>query len=266
MDTTKAQQSAFNDALVAPGNRLKIGKCNYRLSSIIKSNEPTLQVVLDALKLAPFYKAFQITVEVQEIYMQEFWATVSIHHTSLRFKMNNKSYTLNLENLRDMLQICPKLPVRTTKDLKSLSLDELIGNLKVYEMIIKKDSEIVKTKVERKSIALKAKKESSNKECLTSGSEDEESRDDKNGKSDRKCFRCGDPNHFIGECPKPPKDKNQRAFVRDPWSYSSEEDDEKVKDETWLVASSDVCSESSYFSDENSSIDDLALDNEYDKI
>ncbi|GJX80347.1 retrovirus-related pol polyprotein from transposon TNT 1-94 [Tanacetum coccineum] len=36
------------------------------------------------------------------------------------------------------------------------------------------------------------------------------SRDDKNGKGDRKCFRCGDPNHLIGECPKPPKDKNQR--------------------------------------------------------
>nr|GEW31523.1 zf-CCHC domain-containing protein/UBN2 domain-containing protein [Tanacetum cinerariifolium] len=41
------------------------------------------------------------------------------------------------------------------------------------------------------------------------------SRDDKNGKSDRKFFRCGDPNHLIGECPKPPKDKNQRAFVRE---------------------------------------------------
>nr|GEV31987.1 hypothetical protein [Tanacetum cinerariifolium] len=25
-------------------------------------------------------------------------------------------------------------------------------------------------------------------------------RDDKKGKSDRKCFRCGDPNHLIGEC------------------------------------------------------------------
>ncbi|GKF63222.1 zf-CCHC domain-containing protein [Tanacetum coccineum] len=111
-------------------------------------------------------------------------------------------------------------------------------------MIIKKDSKIVKAKGKRKSIALKAKKESSDEECSTSGSEDEEyamvvrdfkkffkrrgrfmrqprndkktfrrSRDDKNGKSDRKCFRCGDPNHLIGECPKPPKDKNQRAFV-----------------------------------------------------
>nr|GEY48093.1 hypothetical protein [Tanacetum cinerariifolium] len=110
MDTTKAQQIALDDALVAPANRLKIGKCNHRLSSTLKSNEPTLQVVLDALKLTPFYKASQINANVLEIYMQEFWATVSIHHTSLRFKMNDKSHTLNLENFRDMLQICPKLP------------------------------------------------------------------------------------------------------------------------------------------------------------
>ncbi|GJY93231.1 retrovirus-related pol polyprotein from transposon TNT 1-94 [Tanacetum coccineum] len=59
------------------------------------------------------------------------------------------------------------------EDLTSLSLDELIRNLKVHEMIIKKDSEIVKAKVKRKSIALKAKKESSDEECSTSGSEDE---------------------------------------------------------------------------------------------
>ncbi|GJS94156.1 zf-CCHC domain-containing protein [Tanacetum coccineum] len=164
--------------------------------------------------------------------------------------------------------------IEESKDLTSLSLDELIGNLK-------------------------DKKESSDEECSTCGSEDEEyamavrdfkkffkrrgrfvrqpqndkrtfqrSRDDKNGKSDRKCFRCGDLNHLIGECPKPPKDKNQRAFVGGSWSDSSGEDDEKVKDETCLVAhaSSEVCSESSYFSDENSSIDDLALDNEYDKL
>nr|GEW07199.1 retrovirus-related Pol polyprotein from transposon TNT 1-94 [Tanacetum cinerariifolium]GEW09713.1 retrovirus-related Pol polyprotein from transposon TNT 1-94 [Tanacetum cinerariifolium] len=41
-------------------------------------------------------------------------------------------------------------------------------------MITKKDSEIVKAKVERKFLALKAKKESSDEACLTFGSEDEE--------------------------------------------------------------------------------------------
>ncbi|GJV53422.1 hypothetical protein Tco_1449163, partial [Tanacetum coccineum] len=60
---------------VAPANRLKIGKSNLRLSSDLKSKEATLQVVYDVLKLTPFYKAFQITADVPEIYMQEFWAT-----------------------------------------------------------------------------------------------------------------------------------------------------------------------------------------------
>nr|GEX14504.1 UBN2 domain-containing protein [Tanacetum cinerariifolium] len=66
------------------------------------------------------------------------------------------------------------MTIEESKDLTSLSLDELIGNLKVHEMIIKKDSEIVKAKVERKSLALKAKKESSDEECSNFGSEDEE--------------------------------------------------------------------------------------------
>ncbi|GJZ98390.1 zf-CCHC domain-containing protein [Tanacetum coccineum] len=142
-----------------------------------------------------------------------------------------------------------KLRLTESKDLTSLSLDEIIRNLKVYKMIIKKDSEIVKAKGERKSPALKAKKESSDEEYLTSGSKDKEyaivvrefkkffkrrgrfvkqprndkkafqrSCDDRNGKNDRKCFRCGDPNHLIRECLNPPKYKNQRAFVGGSWS------------------------------------------------
>ncbi|GJW29890.1 hypothetical protein Tco_0046765, partial [Tanacetum coccineum] len=55
--------------------------------------------------------------------------------------------------------------IEELKDLTSLSLDELIGNLKVYEVIIKKDSEMVKGKREQsRSPALKAKKESSDEE------------------------------------------------------------------------------------------------------
>nr|GFA64556.1 transposase, Ptta/En/Spm, transposase, Tnp1/En/Spm-like protein [Tanacetum cinerariifolium] len=65
--------------------------------------------------------------------------------------------------------------IRESKDLTSLTLDELIGNLKVYKVIIKKDSEIVEGKREQsRSLALKAKKVSSDEECLKSDSEDEE--------------------------------------------------------------------------------------------
>ncbi|GJU70654.1 hypothetical protein Tco_1262059 [Tanacetum coccineum] len=155
--------------------------------------------------------------------------------------------------------------IEESKDLTSLSLDELIGNLKVYKMIIKKDSEIVKEKVEWKSLTLKAKKESNDEECSTSGSEDEEYamavRDFK------KFFKKG--GRFVRQ---PRNDKKTFQKSRDDkngsWSDSGEEDDEKVNNETCLVAqaSSEVCSESSYFSDENSSIDGLVLDNEYDKL
>ncbi|GKE18377.1 zf-CCHC domain-containing protein, partial [Tanacetum coccineum] len=149
--------------------------------------------------------------------------------------------------------------IEESKDLTSLSLDELIDNLKVYEVIIKKDSEIVKGKREQsRPLALKAKKESSDEESLTSDSEDEKyamavrdfkkffkrrgrfvrqpyderksfqrGKDDKNDKSERKCFRCGYPNHLIGECPKPPRNKNQRAFVGGSWSDSGEYEGKK---------------------------------------
>ncbi|GJV68573.1 retrovirus-related pol polyprotein from transposon TNT 1-94 [Tanacetum coccineum] len=131
------------------------------------------------------------------------------------------------------------MAIEESKDLTSLSLDELIGNLKVHEMIIKKDSEIVKAKVERKSLALKAKKESSDEECSTSGSEDEEYamavRDFKKFFKRRGRFMRRSKS-LIGECPKPPRDKNQRAFVGGSWSDSGEENDEKIQDETCLVA------------------------------
>ncbi|GJW90032.1 retrovirus-related pol polyprotein from transposon TNT 1-94, partial [Tanacetum coccineum] len=131
------------------------------------------------------------------------------------------------------------MAIEESKDLTLLYLDELIGNLKVHEMIIKKDSEIVKAKRERRSLALKAKKESSDDECSTSGSEDEEYA---MAVSDFKKFfkRRG---RFVRQplTKRHSKEaamtrKNQRAFVGGSWSDSGEEDDEKVKDETCLVA------------------------------
>ncbi|GJS92202.1 TRAF-type zinc finger domain-containing protein 1-like protein [Tanacetum coccineum] len=87
------------------------------MSRNLKSKEATLQVVYDVLKLTPFYKAFQITADVLEIYMQEFWATATVHHHSIRFKMNNKKHIVNLEYFREMLQICPKLPNQQFEEL-----------------------------------------------------------------------------------------------------------------------------------------------------
>ncbi|GJS99521.1 putative reverse transcriptase domain-containing protein [Tanacetum coccineum] len=117
-----------------------------------------------------------------------------------------------------------------------------------------------------RSIALKARKESSDEDSSTSDSEDEEyamvvrnfkkffkrqgrfvrqpyeerkssqrNKDDKNRKSERKCFKCGDPNHLIGECPKQLKYQNQRAFVGGSWSDSDDDEEEKTNDEKYLM-------------------------------
>ncbi|GJW45860.1 hypothetical protein Tco_0077506 [Tanacetum coccineum] len=54
-------------------------------------------------------RAFQVTADAPEIYMQEFWASAYVHNRSVRFKMNNKKHILDLDQFRDILQICPKV-------------------------------------------------------------------------------------------------------------------------------------------------------------
>nr|GEX60662.1 retrovirus-related Pol polyprotein from transposon TNT 1-94 [Tanacetum cinerariifolium] len=156
--------------------------------------------------------------------------------------------------------------IKESKDLSSLALDELIRNLKLHEVVMEKDFKIYKGKKERiKSIALKAKKESSDDETLTSGSDDEEyamavknfkkffrrkgkfvrqpreerkslrQRDEKKGKSDRKCFRYGDLSHLISDFPKISRSKDQKAFIGGSWSDSENDAEDKTNDETCLM-------------------------------
>nr|GEU88758.1 hypothetical protein [Tanacetum cinerariifolium] len=111
------QQVALDEALVPHASRLRIGKSTFRLRSDIASKESTLQVVYDVLRLTSFFKAFLVTADVPDIYMQEFWATAIVHHHSIRFKMNNKKCIVNLEYFREMLHICPRIPNQTFDEL-----------------------------------------------------------------------------------------------------------------------------------------------------
>nr|GEW17955.1 hypothetical protein [Tanacetum cinerariifolium] len=79
METTIEQQVAMDEALVPSAQR------------------------------CPFYKAFLVTADVPEIYMQEFWATANVHQHSIRFKMDNKKHILDLESFRNILHICPRV-------------------------------------------------------------------------------------------------------------------------------------------------------------
>nr|GEX57582.1 retrotransposon Gag domain, retroviral aspartyl protease [Tanacetum cinerariifolium] len=67
------------------------------------------------------------------------------------------------------------MAIEESKNLTTLLFDELFGNLKVYEEVIKKDFKIVKGKKEQsRSLALKVKKEVSDEDSSSSDSEDEE--------------------------------------------------------------------------------------------
>nr|GFC25406.1 hypothetical protein [Tanacetum cinerariifolium] len=72
MATIIDQQTALDESLVPSTQRLRIGRRNFRLPSDIQSKEATLQVVYDVLRNSPLFKAFQVTADVPEIYMQEF--------------------------------------------------------------------------------------------------------------------------------------------------------------------------------------------------
>nr|GEU87319.1 retrovirus-related Pol polyprotein from transposon TNT 1-94 [Tanacetum cinerariifolium] len=99
---------------------------------------------------------------------------------------------------------------------------------------------MVKGKREQnRSLALKAKKESSDEDSSNFDSEDEEyamaikefiffSKDEED--------LCGDPNHFIKECPNSSRSNNKNSFIGGAWSDSGEDEEEKAKDETCLVA------------------------------
>ncbi|GJR58104.1 hypothetical protein Tco_1500266 [Tanacetum coccineum] len=123
--------------------------------------------------------------------------------------------------------------IEESKDLSTLLLDELIGKLKVYEVVLEKDSEASKTKEEKK------------------------------GKVYRKCFECGDQIYFISDCLKHSYN-DQKAYVGGSWS-DSDKDDDSNKDEICLMAydSNKVLSDTSYYS---SSLDDESLQNEYNKL
>lgn len=173
------------------------------------------------------------------------------------------------------------------KDFEKLTLDELVGNLKVHEAILEKDEEIEKLKKEKyKSIALKAKKSfeppsDEEKDDDSFEGDDEEMAcmvrnfkkffrrggkfvrpptndfrrpqfDDKK-KVIRKCFNCGDPSHMINDCPK----KKERAYVGGAWD--DEEGDSDEPQEKCLVVLNDHGSSSGAWSDSDDDDSNICL-------
>ncbi|GJT19014.1 hypothetical protein Tco_0877720 [Tanacetum coccineum] len=124
--------------------------------------------------------------------------------------------------------------IEESNNLTTLPLDELIGNLKVYEEEVSdEDSSSSDSEEEEYVMAVKEfkiffkRRRRFVKQPRGDRKTFQRSRNDGYGTSERKYFRCGDPNHLIGECSKRTKNNDQRAFIRGAWSDNGEDEMEK---------------------------------------
>nr|GEW14325.1 hypothetical protein [Tanacetum cinerariifolium] len=91
-------------------------------------------------------------LNVLEIYMQEFWATSTVHHHSIQFKMDNKKHIVNLESFRHSAVI---------KKLTDVNINKLHQPWRAFAAIINKcltgkslgyDSLRLNTKIQRREM------------------------------------------------------------------------------------------------------------------
>ncbi|GKA13107.1 hypothetical protein Tco_0692653 [Tanacetum coccineum] len=100
-------QVTLDEALVPTNDRVVFNKSNMRIYPSKTQKEATYQVVLDTLKLSPYYNAFLITAD---------------------FKLDNKSYRVGLKVFCEVLQIYPRLPKQ--KFVEPPSYEETVAFIK----------------------------------------------------------------------------------------------------------------------------------------
>ncbi|GKD75696.1 hypothetical protein Tco_1333978 [Tanacetum coccineum] len=208
--------------------------------------------------------------EYERVFMcktaKEVWHTLIITHQAIH-KLRIARLIFSLKNMRSFQSQMKKLlivashdsmllanvtAIEEAKDLATLSLDELIGNLNVYETILRIDGVAFKPIKEKvMPIALKENitrgQTSSDDICQDKSDEDEEinlmaknfrklfqkgvkkhnkfdicKEKTNGGESSRRecgCYNCGNKNHFIGDFT---KSIRNNAFVGGAWSDSED--------------------------------------------
>ncbi|GJY88160.1 retrovirus-related pol polyprotein from transposon 17.6 [Tanacetum coccineum] len=149
---------------------------------------------------------------------------------------------------QDSMLLAKVTAIEEAKDLASLSLDELIRNLKVYEMVLDNGGVGSKTTKEKiKCVALKAKvtrEETSDDNDSQDGSDEDIDEEEagafnllaKNfcGESSKlkgACYNYGIEGHFANKCRKP---KENKSFMGGSWS-DSEDGNELQNDATCIM-------------------------------
>ncbi|GJT37674.1 hypothetical protein Tco_0937539 [Tanacetum coccineum] len=108
----KTQQVAARDEKWVPfTERVKISSINIRLETTVPQKEEIFQVVIDLIKNSSCFKAFTISIDIPEIFMQQFWYSIKkVQGTdSYEFLLANKKCVVNADVFRTTLDICPRV-------------------------------------------------------------------------------------------------------------------------------------------------------------
>ncbi|GKB82860.1 hypothetical protein Tco_0949755 [Tanacetum coccineum] len=107
----KQQVAARDDKCVPFSKRVNISFINIKLETTVPQKEETFQVVIDLIKNSTCFKAFLISADVPEIFMQQFWYSIKkVQGTdSYEFLLANKKCIVNAEVFRTIIDICPRV-------------------------------------------------------------------------------------------------------------------------------------------------------------
>ncbi|GKC12234.1 hypothetical protein Tco_1009016 [Tanacetum coccineum] len=112
MNPQETQQVVARDEKCVPSTeRVNISSTNVRLETIVHQKEETFQFIIDVIKNSTCFKAFTITTEILEIFMQQFWYTIKKvkDSESYEFILANKKCIVDAEVFRKILDICPRV-------------------------------------------------------------------------------------------------------------------------------------------------------------
>ncbi|GJU32646.1 hypothetical protein Tco_1176235 [Tanacetum coccineum] len=111
MNPQETQQVARDEKWVPFSKRVKVSSTNVRLETTVPQKEETFQVVIDLVKNSSCFKAFTISSDVPEIFMQQLWYSIKkVQGTdSYEFLLANKKCVVNDDVFRIILDICPRV-------------------------------------------------------------------------------------------------------------------------------------------------------------
>ncbi|GJW23040.1 hypothetical protein Tco_0033662 [Tanacetum coccineum] len=96
---------------VPSAEMVKISSTNVILENTVHQKEETFQVVIDVIKNSTYFKAFTISADIHEIFMQQFWYTIKKvkDSKSYEFLLANKKCIVDAEVFRKILDMWPRV-------------------------------------------------------------------------------------------------------------------------------------------------------------